>query len=564
MNFSNDRRSNRHSWFSSNQNGYDFYNAENIHRTNSFKNDGNSKPDVKLRINSKQQEDTFDTVSEISFRQNRFRNIDIFRFARNKTNLKQRSNSISLNQTNLRKPDVVFLYHSLTKGLVGSLTIDSEKIIFTGFIHDLKTSKHNFLKMPSPNNPLRQESIESSLKNGKYEVDLINIAEISKEQNDIDPSIVFIHCRNFKHVKFGMNQASADALYNRLIIDHQTIFKSPENMRRSFLWEYLHNTYRYNLKSDWIKHEKWYVNNFKIQFSQFNEEITSCITLPDVVIVPRGVDDQELQSIVNISDGFRIPIVTYLFRQSGHMVLRTTTFNTNNLKLHDLYKKKIFSDGKIPLVEYEVQQRLPTIDEILKNHSKLRKACFKVIKNFQSNSIDSLYEINQSKKFQIKCAPWLQTISDLLKLTIEMVNILQRKSSIGLIEKFDRNWNCVLSSLIQIFVDPEKRTMKGFESLLSKEWLYLSGYKQWKTRYGEKRIKNIVDPDSILFLLFIDSVHQLIIQNPKSFEFSTFFLIYLIDYQVETSTRTKDLDLEYQTGKEHPLMLNPLFDTIRI
>ena len=33
--------------------------------------------------------------------------------------------------------------------------------------------------------------------------------------------------------------------------------------------------------------------------------------------------------------------------------------------------------------------------------------------------------------------------------------------------------SAVVSSLAQIFLDPHFRTMKGFESLICKDWLYL-------------------------------------------------------------------------------------------
>lgn len=70
--------------------------------------------------------------------------------------------------------------------------------------------------------------------------------------------------------------------------------------------------------------------------------------------------------------------------------------------------------------------------------------------------------------------------------------------------------------------DKERRTIAGFEKLISKEWIYLSGL---ENSYGSKPL------DIALFNLFLDSVWQLLIQNDGYFEFTSLYLIRLFDLQ---------------------------------
>ncbi|KAF7493937.1 Myotubularin-related protein 9 [Sarcoptes scabiei] len=537
----NNHNANRLSLLFANQNEYDFFNAEKIHRSNSLK--------KKVLPSASRIEQ--DSVSESGFKQ--------IKFSQFKFKKKQRSNSINISSNDLKDDilnfDGALFYLSNNKGLSGNLSVNSKKLVFTSGFFGLRYShrlKQNFFKPRKPANP-----IEDAEDLKFYEIDLMNIAEISKETTN-EQSVVYIHCRNFKHVKIGLKATSANSLYNTLIAGHQINFDSNKS-RRSFLWEFLYDIYPYRLRSDWIKYEKWYINNFKIHFTQFNE-IGICPSLPEIIIVPRNVQDQELNSIVNISDGQRVPVISYLYRQSGHMIIRSTSFNANRLSLHNLYKEKLFNENKFPLIEFQIQSILPSIEEIEQSHFKLRKTLQKTIKMNQTNSIATMFEINYSKQFWSKCSHWLCSLSNILKLVCNLVETISQTSSIGLIEKNDCNWNCLLSSLVQICIDPEKRTIKGFEPLISKEWLHLSGYKRLERSFGQNKLKTLNEPNHILFVLFLDAVHQLIVQHPRSFEFSTFYLILLLDYHVDSDLFTKDKSFEFELNKTHPLIYNPIFE----
>lgn len=85
--------------------------------------------------------------------------------------------------------------------------------------------------------------------------------------------------------------------------------------------------------------------------------------------------------------------------------------------------------------------------------------------------------------------------------------------------------NCVISSLIQLYLDPYWRTVSGFQSLIQKEWVALG-------HPFTARLGHIIDQDiepSPLLLLFLDCVWQLLQQFPTAFQFTETYLTTLWD-----------------------------------
>ncbi|OTF75575.1 hypothetical protein BLA29_008860, partial [Euroglyphus maynei] len=149
-----------------------------------------------------------DSISEMGFPAitKRLSSHVVSRFRR-----KQRASSVSINPADLHDDiltfDGVLFYLSMSNGLAGSLTANSKKISFTSGLVELTRNsssnhqmrKNNFLKQPIPINPIDNDNQQLET----YEIDLSNIAEVSLEMptNQAERSIIYIHCRNFKHAK---------------------------------------------------------------------------------------------------------------------------------------------------------------------------------------------------------------------------------------------------------------------------------------------------------------------------------------------------------------------------
>src|SRR5699024_5004823 len=119
------------------------------------------------------------------------------------------------------------------------------------------------------------------------------------------------------------------------------------------------------------------------------------------------------------------------------------------------------------------------------------------------------------------------------------------------------------ASLVQIVLDPNRRTISGLESLISKEWVFLTGYKSLIQRPGAPRYRVSQCPNTIMFMLFLDCVHQLIVQNPQSFEYTNMYLILLSDMQFVTENYKREMATRFECNKLHGSIRNPCYASHR-
>ncbi|XP_018431453.1 PREDICTED: myotubularin-related protein 11-like, partial [Nanorana parkeri] len=92
-------------------------------------------------------------------------------------------------------------------------------------------------------------------------------------------------------------------------------------------------------------------------------------------------------------------------------------------------------------------------------------------------------------------------------------------------ESEDRDLNCLLSSLVQLSLDSQTRTLSGFQSLVQKEWVSAGHPFMQRINHFKRSDKE----ESPVFLLFLDCVWQFLQQSPTSFEFTESYLMALHD-----------------------------------
>lgn len=126
---------------------------------------------------------------------------------------------------------------------------------------------------------------------------------------------------------------------------------------------------------------------------------------------------------------------------------------------------------------------------------------------------------------KLNASKWLKYVSKTLHGAASLAKLLNFKN-IELAGS-DTDNNCLIASLIQIFLRPKCRTIKGFCELIVREWIN-RGHK-FRERFGQVQCDSNGYPaqEAPVFLLFLDCVHQLIIQNPFAFEFTDNLLLEL-------------------------------------
>ncbi|TNN08579.1 Myotubularin-related protein [Schistosoma japonicum] len=172
------------------------------------------------------------------------------------------------------------------------------------------------------------------------------------------------------------------------------------------------------------------------------------------------------------------------------------------------------------------------------------------LSNINNNSNNSNINVKKSKKF----SAWLSLVREALAAAVAGATALdaldafaqqqlqqeqcllaekQKKSSkVHVNEEVKLRGSCVLvqsrkgtdrailvASLIQIILNPECRTIQGFQTLIDHTWLQ-AGHpfteRCQNSAFSLKPLKN----ESPVFILFLDCVWQLLRQYPNSFEFT--------------------------------------------
>lgn len=471
-----------------------------------------------------------------------------------------------------------------SKGTVGQIVLTNLRMIFVPYSHDGGQQANG--------RPPTDYRAESDL-NGDLPFDFppfeLVAGDSSKSNEDVEyldiydlickEKLLQIYCSDFRCLEFGLRSSAlvkhlADHL-ERLIVKplgsvspmgqlSQNLSPSMSSLNSSalnqmnhiatsrcyeltYFWAMIGSQYPFNYPKDWEAHEGyWYSSNSLLRISQANENYQLCKSLPASFITLKYylTDVNLLQNISAKMKGQRVPVITYSYKCRPKHVDKTQITNRFNhhyqeLQLdHMLIRSGIINKADTylliqaisPLNIIEVSDHLPDQATFVSTYLKLREACF-----LHSNSTHFLSQIGK----------WMKLVCKVLTVVNDLSKVLSEQSSLLLMEHNDNHWNVLLSCLIQIQLDKRRRTIEGFNSLLSKEWLYLvSGLR------NTSRLEHSKLPNQILFTMFLDCVYQMLHQNPTSFEFTSLYLIRCFDLSFKPYsaflklTRTADTPAE--------------------
>lgn len=166
----------------------------------------------------------------------------------------------------------------------------------------------------------------------------------------------------------------------------------------------------------------------------------------------------------------------------------------------------------------ELTKGLPSLQDVQQSYTKLRALC--------SPASDRELTI-QDERFLtlVEKTCWLLYCSLCLKTANEAAAHLKSGKSVVLQENDGRDMCCLVSSLVQVLLDPFSRTTTGFQVLIQKEWVALGH--PFSDRLGH--VHNKQADKAPVFLLFLDCTWQILQQFPESFEFSETFLTTIWD-----------------------------------
>ena len=317
----------------------------------------------------------------------------------------------------------------------------------------------------------------------------------------------------------------------------------------------------------------------KFCFSFLNKDYKLCDTYPNIIVIPKEFDNEELTKVAGSRMRNRFPILTYYYHKyiyvydennvpkinneirsylyrSAQIKTSGIIFKSKNLEVQYINKIMNMENNDCGFIIFDCRPGLVarahnlkgagTDDiKIYKNCQKLifgnienvnavrkslKKALLKayygkesIIKGKISFNIDNSNMKNFLSKFED--TKWLEYISDILSGSIIVSNYLMK--GINVLVHCSDGWDRTsqVCSLAEIILEPFYRTIEGFAVLIEKDWMSFGH--QFSMRNGCDFRKENRKERAPIFIQFIHCVHQMLLQYPTAFEFNSNYLLFL-------------------------------------
>ncbi|XP_036383036.1 myotubularin-related protein 12 isoform X2 [Megalops cyprinoides] len=346
------------------------------------------------------------------------------------------------------------------------------------------------------------------------------------------PSKIIIHCKDLRVFQFSLTYAKeeeAKKIFQGII--HHSL--EPKSLKCIFAFSYcekatatpeIHRTPRtvmFDTVEDWTQEMKRTKGNCKVVSA--NENFSLSQKLPQFFIMPTAVLDEDMTKF----EGKGLPIWCWS-HHSGCALFKTASLP---LMQEDGYSQayKIYMERMLNAVAQthlysvkteELSDTLPTIQDIQQSYSRFKQ--FFLIDNTTE------FWLSDMKWFSsLENSGWLDIIRQCLQKAVEVVECLEKENTNVLImEEAGSDLCCVISSLVQLMLDPYCRTLAGFQSLVQKEWVAGGHSFLDRCNHVHQKDKEFQSP---VFLLFLECVWQLLQQHGPAFQFSETYLTVLSD-----------------------------------
>ncbi|XP_077193530.1 myotubularin-related protein 9-like isoform X2 [Paroedura picta] len=428
----------------------------------------------------------------------------------------------------------------------------------------IKTAKVNDVVLTSPglkpvkgtlcitsHHLLLSSQAEGNREQSRMELWLLirNIDAVEKSRLANASGTITLKCKDLKilHLEIpGMEEclniaSSIEALSSvESVMMTYPFFYRPQSMKLENGWQlYLLEKYYQQIASDT---GTW-------RLSSVNEDFAVCPSYPPVVMVPAAVDDAALMKSACFRQGRRFPVLSYYHKKNGTVMLRSgqplTGPNRKRCWEDELLLGAVLEQGNRGFIldtrsaqaakqaqvmgggiehraAYPRWKRLHRPLErgrpLQESFTRLVEACLD-----PSNSMDRwLAKLEASK--------WLSHVKEALNTACLAAQCLDREEACVLVHGPEgTDTTLLVTALAQIILDPECRTLAGFQELIEREWIQAGhpfSLRCARSAYSHARLKQ----EAPMFLLFLDCVWQLGRQFPFSLEFSERLLLTLFEH----------------------------------
>ncbi|XP_046864897.1 myotubularin-related protein 9-like [Xenia sp. Carnegie-2017] len=281
--------------------------------------------------------------------------------------------------------------------------------------------------------------------------------------------------------------------------------------------------------------EQWRISNV-------NSHYQVCNTYPSMVIVPRKISDDILKKSASFRQHGRFPVLCYFFKTKMSSLLRSaqpaTGITTRRCKDDEKLLNETLSTGTKGLI-FDTRNMSAIYNSRSKgygiepdsHYQQWTKAYGNLARHKEFTDMFRKY-VEACKDRQCSMSTWLTRLEACgwfkqLELIINAGNVvagnLQKGSTVLVHGGSGKDTTLIVSSFAQVLLDPRCRTIQGFESLIVREWI-TSGhpFKDRCIKLGTSSAR--YNGQAPTFLMFLDAVHQVMLQYQCSFEFNDKFL----------------------------------------
>jgi len=288
------------------------------------------------------------------------------------------------------------------------------------------------------------------------------------------------------------------------------------------------------------------------RISHANKGYRLCLTYPETILVPKSVSDEGLSVVAGFRCLGRFPILSYLHKPNRAVIVRSSqpmTGPSNKRCKEDERLMNVIIGNKRG---YIIETRTQNISQLAKTkggghepetYYPLLKRVHRPIDRYHTltDSLHKLVDVCQDKNCstekwlsRLEASNWLRHIQDVLNCACLVAQCIDHEGASVLVHGSEgMDSTLQVCSLAQMILDPDCRTVQGFEALIEREWLQAGHPFATRCKHFAFAPANVGNPDkreySPVFLLFLDCVWQIMQQFPCSFEFNEDFLIMLLD-----------------------------------
>ncbi|KAI4465865.1 myotubularin-related [Holotrichia oblita] len=288
------------------------------------------------------------------------------------------------------------------------------------------------------------------------------------------------------------------------------------------------------------------------RLSHVNKNYSVCVSYPSTLVVPKQIDDETLTASANFREGGRFPVLSFR-HENGAVLLRSSQPLLNNSNRRCRADEKLLNtilgstkkgyiiDTRSPGYANHCKSKgggtepdgyYPQWRKSHKNLDKIANCNGALLDSF-SKLIDACNDVNSSADkwlSRIESSNWLTYVTNSLNVSCLVAQCLDQEGASVLVHgTYGLDSTLLVTSVAQVILNPDCRTVRGLQALIEREWLQ-AGH-PFQTRhakfcYSTARNKN----QQPTFLLFLDCMYQLHYQFPCSFEFTTQMLILLFEH----------------------------------